>query len=139
MSVFEQKSVPKRMSIVFLFTALCTSLVSSAACYVTYQRSCAELHADQKRVCSTQGTPPIKTPCGDVIVADQDVDDVKSALNGQAGTDAINVPSGTIEVNVTVFRCSSGGNCQNTGIKKFTCQGRTASGNACTGTVSSSN
>lgn len=36
------------MSAISLVTALAVSAVSSAACYVTYQRSCADLHANTK-------------------------------------------------------------------------------------------
>lgn len=124
------------MSAICLVTALAVSAVSSAACYVTYQRSCADLHANTKRVCTSSGNPPTAIPCGDVIVSDEDVNDVKSASEGQDGTDAVNTPSGLAAVNITVFSCN-GSVCRNMGTKKHQCQGRSASGNACTGSSSS--
>jgi hypothetical protein len=100
-----------------------------AACYMNILRSCAAMHADERRHCpSGQNT----TPCGDLIIQDADVSDIRAALEGETGNfGPVDVPFGTVKVWIDKWHCD-GGICNHDGVQQFTCQGRRAKGGACT-------
>lgn len=90
--------------------------------YENYQRSCGALHANTGRVC---GTGANAVPCGDIIVLDTNVNDVRS---GTTAIGPIDFPCGSpASVQIHFWACV-GGACQNQGIAKRTCQGRCARG-----------
>ncbi|HWQ28052.1 MAG TPA: hypothetical protein VNN12_03415 [Dehalococcoidia bacterium] len=99
------------------------------ACYENLQRSCGDLHADRGRIC-INGANAI--PCGDIVIQDNLVWDVKS---GALVKGPIDIPYGDpVYVDVHLFECSGGGstgNCESRGIHHLSCQGRYATGGPC--------
>lgn len=95
-------------------------------CYENWQRSCAALHANITRVCISGQNA---VPCGDVIISDEQVEDIRSAT-GLGNTQPINIPCGSASVQIHFFSCS-GGVCNSQGIHQRTCQGRCAVGPGC--------
>lgn len=102
-------------------------------CYQDYGRSCGAMHSMPGRICYS-GTNAV--PCGDIILIDDSVSDVKIAQSGQQGRQGVSLSCGTASVLVHKFACGTGsqsGICRDQGAKNLTCQGRCASGAQCTG------
>jgi hypothetical protein len=106
---------------------------ASNPCYANITRSCGALNADTGRVCHTGNN---SVPCGDIIVQDGQVNDVRLADQGESGKhQPVDTPCGSVAVQIDKYSCN-GGTCNHNGITQFTCQGRCATGSNCTGTGS---
>ena len=104
-------------------------------CYKNISVSCAGLKANTTRAC-TNGANTI--PCGDIILQDSDVPDVRGANPGEAGNRGpIDMPCGEpVWVELHLFECSgegNTGNCNDLGVQWKSCTGRCVNGDGCIG------
>lgn len=115
--------------------SICAALVVPAVavitpCYVNIDRSCGALHADTTKFCNSGST---SAPCGDLIISDANVCDIRAAAPEADGKKApINMNACTVTVEVQYFFCN-GAACQQGSTLTRTCVGRAATGLKCTG------
>lgn len=98
----------------------CVAYAQVLPCYVQFDMTCAELHADTSRVCTSGQN---STPCGDIIIDAGSIPDVGSAPPGQAGKRRIDTQGPSDTATIHKFHCD-GSSCVSDGIQEFTCQGR---------------
>lgn len=112
-------------------------------CLEEYDRSCAELHSGQTinrtRVCRTEN-PPVATPCGDIVVNDVNVKDLRPAGAMGGGARGAGQIGAATERVITIYKysCSNGvdkGECRTPSggptIVTAQCKNRLMSGNPC--------
>lgn len=103
----------------------CAAVGGGGHCYDNYQRSCGALHANPGRVC-VSGT--VRRPCGDVVVMDAMVNDVRAGNERQG---PIDTSCGDVNAHVHVFACLNGV-CKSQGVNQLRCEGRCTEGPRCT-------
>jgi len=99
------------------------------ACYVNVTKSCAAFWANTTRVCYNG---PLAIPCGDVIVENNDVADIRQARPGESGFTGWAVAN-TVNVVIDFWACvdDEGGQiCEHLGEATKQCQGRQADDNS---------
>lgn len=101
------------------------------ACYFNFTKSCGALHANQGRKCTNGANI---TPCGDVIIQDAQVNDVRAKSGDEAGSLGPIHNTAPISVIIDSYECSgpnNTGNCNWLGTLTKTCTGRQATGSGC--------
>ncbi len=96
-------------------------------CFIEFERSCADIHANTGRICYTG---LIGTPCGDIVVEDNPVWDIRGVHPEEEGEKDTKIPYGQVIVRIRQFECVEGV-CTDCGTNQLGCEGRGTQGDAC--------